>query len=218
MRYQKKMSFVTVVFVMILIFMMSVAVYADENDVNSDNSTGEESNIMDVLKGAYGYTGFGGVDLNGVNLNGVEFSGIDLNSWNLSGIDLNGIDLKGSNFNAQDLKNAALSGKAEEYLKSLGYSDEDIEKLKSVLLDSFNNQISQAVNAALAGKDANTENLQEAQVAEPQIYVVKRGDNLSKIAKNVYGDAGKWTVIYELNRDQIRNPNEIEIGQILIIG
>jgi nucleoid-associated protein YgaU len=43
-------------------------------------------------------------------------------------------------------------------------------------------------------------------------YVVQRGDSLSKIAKEVYGDAGRWREIYEANQDQIKDPNLIRPG------
>ena len=46
-------------------------------------------------------------------------------------------------------------------------------------------------------------------------YTVKPGDSLSKIAKALYGDAGKWTAIYEANKDSIKNPDLIHPGQVL---
>lgn len=52
--------------------------------------------------------------------------------------------------------------------------------------------------------------------AENGVYIVKRGDNLHKIAKEVYGDAEKWSVIYEANREQIKDPNKIWAKQNLI--
>jgi nucleoid-associated protein YgaU len=48
-------------------------------------------------------------------------------------------------------------------------------------------------------------------------YVVKSGDTLSKIAKEVYGDANRWREIFEANKDQIENPNLIRPGWELSI-
>jgi nucleoid-associated protein YgaU len=48
-------------------------------------------------------------------------------------------------------------------------------------------------------------------------YVVKKGDSLSKIAKDQYGDADKWRKIFEANRDQIQDPDLIHPGQTLRI-
>lgn len=51
-----------------------------------------------------------------------------------------------------------------------------------------------------------------AEEEAPRIYVVQRGDSLSKIAKEVYGNAGRWREIYEANQDQIQDPNLIRPG------
>jgi nucleoid-associated protein YgaU len=48
-----------------------------------------------------------------------------------------------------------------------------------------------------------------------QSYVVKPGDSLSKIAKQVYGDMNDWRKIYEANRDMIQDPDLIHPGQTL---
>ena len=48
-------------------------------------------------------------------------------------------------------------------------------------------------------------------------YTVKSGDSLSKIAKQIYGDANKWRTIYQANRDLIKNPDLIHPGQVLTI-
>jgi nucleoid-associated protein YgaU len=48
-------------------------------------------------------------------------------------------------------------------------------------------------------------------------YTVKSGDSLSKIAKEVYGEASQWKKIYEANRDRIKNPDLIQPGWTLDI-
>ncbi|WP_298739582.1 LysM peptidoglycan-binding domain-containing protein [uncultured Chitinophaga sp.] len=48
-----------------------------------------------------------------------------------------------------------------------------------------------------------------------QVYEVKSGDSLSKIAKNYPGLT--WQQIYEANKDQIKDPNLIHPGQKLKI-
>jgi nucleoid-associated protein YgaU len=48
-------------------------------------------------------------------------------------------------------------------------------------------------------------------------YTVKSGDTLSGIAKREYGDAGRWKLIFEANRDTIDNPDLIHPGQELTI-
>jgi NitT/TauT family transport system substrate-binding protein len=48
-------------------------------------------------------------------------------------------------------------------------------------------------------------------------YTVKAGDTLSELADRFYGKAFKWTRIYEANREVIKNPDYIYIGQKLTI-
>ena len=52
---------------------------------------------------------------------------------------------------------------------------------------------------------------------EKQFYTVKKGDYLSKIAKEVYGNANKYMVIFEANKPMLKDPNLIYPGQVLVI-
>ncbi len=49
------------------------------------------------------------------------------------------------------------------------------------------------------------------------IYAVAPGDTLSKIAKQYYGDANQYMKIFEANKDQLKDPNMIQVGQKLRI-
>lgn len=53
--------------------------------------------------------------------------------------------------------------------------------------------------------------------AESHFYTVKSGDNLSKIAKEVYGDANQYPKIFEANKPMLKTPDEIFPGQVLRI-
>lgn len=55
------------------------------------------------------------------------------------------------------------------------------------------------------------------EIVGEQQYVVQKGDNLSKIAKNLLGDANAWKQIFEANRDVLDNPDKIFPGQTLKI-
>lgn len=46
-------------------------------------------------------------------------------------------------------------------------------------------------------------------------YTVKSGDTLSRIAKDHLGDANAYMDIFELNRDQLSDPDKIKPGQVL---
>lgn len=48
-------------------------------------------------------------------------------------------------------------------------------------------------------------------------YVVEKGDTLSKIAKEFYGNANKYPVIFEANKPMLSHPDKIYPGQMLRI-
>jgi nucleoid-associated protein YgaU len=48
-------------------------------------------------------------------------------------------------------------------------------------------------------------------------YTVVKGDTLSKIAKQHYGNASKYPVIFEANKPMLKDPDEIYPGQVLRI-
>ena len=50
-----------------------------------------------------------------------------------------------------------------------------------------------------------------------QSYEVKPGDNLSKISKQFYGDPNEYMRIFYANRDQLKDPDRIQVGQKLAI-
>ena len=47
--------------------------------------------------------------------------------------------------------------------------------------------------------------------------IVSRGDTLWRISHVTYGDGTRYAFVYRANRDQIRNPNRIYPGQILVL-
>lgn len=55
------------------------------------------------------------------------------------------------------------------------------------------------------------------QEPEGKYYEVKKGDTLSKIAKEHYGNANKYPVIFEANKPMLKDPDEIYPGQRLRI-
>lgn len=48
-------------------------------------------------------------------------------------------------------------------------------------------------------------------------YTVVKGDTLSSIAQHWYGDGSKYPRIFEANRDQLTDPDQIFPGQVLRI-
>ena len=72
-----------------------------------------------------------------------------------------------------------------------------------------------------AGNVANVtqvDNKLVAPAADPaQYHDVVRGDTLSAIAKKYYGDANKYTAIFEANKPMLSHPDKIYPGQKLRI-
>ena len=48
-------------------------------------------------------------------------------------------------------------------------------------------------------------------------YTVQKGDTLSKISKQFDGDANAYKKIFDANRDQLKDPDKIQPGQVLRI-
>ena len=65
----------------------------------------------------------------------------------------------------------------------------------------------QAMGAAAGG----------GQGSSSQTYEVKSGDNLSKISKQFYGDPNEYMRIFYANRDKLKDPDKIQVGQRLTI-
>ncbi len=76
--------------------------------------------------------------------------------------------------------------------------------------------------SSVGTKEAEDKKPQPAKTTWPKIYVVNEGDNLADIAKKFYGpeDGNKRMnidKIFEANRQLLRSPDEIYVGQKLII-
>ena len=58
---------------------------------------------------------------------------------------------------------------------------------------------------------------QQSTAAGEQSYTVKKGDTLSAISKQFYGNANQYMEIFNANRDQLNDPDKIQVGQVLKI-
>src|SRR5580693_1639890 len=54
---------------------------------------------------------------------------------------------------------------------------------------------------------------------EPQKYEVKKGDTLWAISHQmgIYSNSFEWPLIFKADRDQIQDPDQINVGQVLVI-
>jgi nucleoid-associated protein YgaU len=93
---------------------------------------------------------------------------------------------------------------------------EESEKQRLAALEAQKG--AQAEQERLSRREAVGGQTGQAKAAEARTYVVKSGDSLSKIAKELYGDAKRWPEIYEANKALIGdNPDLIHPGQKLVI-
>jgi len=116
----------------------------------------------------------------------------------------------------------------EELLKQeLGgrISDLEIDFTNGIvtLHGSCDTQATKEKAVLLAGNIKGVEKVNDEHLSAPpseeitEYYTVQPGDTLSKIASRLYGNAGKYPVIFEANREVIKDPNLIYPGQILRI-
>ena len=94
-----------------------------------------------------------------------------------------------------------------------GVADSQAEKEKAILILGNTKGIAR-VNDQIQVKAG--ESVQQVAQAS-RFYQVKSGDTLSKIAREVYGDANQYPQIFEANRPMLKDPDEIYPGQMLRI-
>lgn len=89
-----------------------------------------------------------------------------------------------------------------------GSCDSHATKEKAVLLAGNIKGVAKVDDSALtAPKPVDT----------TEFYTIVSGDTLSKIAKKYYGNANKYPVIFEANREVIKHPDKIYPGQVIRI-
>ena len=112
--------------------------------------------------------------------------------------------------NAQGLKATGLTvtfDGATSVATVFGIADDQATKEKIVLC---------AGNVA-GVSSVNDQMTVDQSTPEAQYYTVVRGDTLSKIAKQFYGDANKYPAIFEANKPMLKSPDLIYPGQMLRI-
>ena len=112
----------------------------------------------------------------------------------------------------QTAKNLRMQGTAEErdgklYFKGTTQTQADANKIWDAIktIPEWPNEIIADIQAV---RGASGEIVQTT-------YIVKAGDTLSKIAKQHLGDANAYMAIFEANRDQLKDPDKIQPGQVL---
>jgi len=71
--------------------------------------------------------------------------------------------------------------------------------------------------ARTSGTTAPTEEVPLLMVRGKQYYVVKSGDSLGGIAFRIYGRTSEFKRIFDANKDKLKTPDRIVVGQRLLI-
>jgi LysM repeat protein len=106
-----------------------------------------------------------------------------------------------------EVQNAALQNKLEKMDLLLARTRAERDAARTALADALR-QAGQPDAARSAGSGIQS---------VVRTYRVKRGDTLSRIAGDVYGDAGKWKRIFQANEEILGGENKLRVGQVLII-
>lgn len=112
-----------------------------------------------------------------------------------------------------------------EYLKTFPANSEGLPTIGTDSVYADKNGNGRITIVGQAGPEKPEEPKEPEKPEEPAqptvdpatVYTVTKGDSLWKIAKNFYGNGAKWNVIYEANKDTVKNPNTIYVGQQLVI-
>ncbi len=81
----------------------------------------------------------------------------------------------------------------------------------------FQREIEVATLAPVVETGAATGTQVAGEVPQLRTVIIKRGDNLWRISRAIYGRGIRYSTIYEANRDQIRNPRWIYPGQVFVL-
>jgi nucleoid-associated protein YgaU len=126
----------------------------------------------------------------------------------------------------EQVDEAIKSNKLKRYVDGLGFKVEQLkvkydDEVATVWGQAATQEDREKVVLALgntqgvAQVDDQMEVVEAAEVA--QFYTVAKGDSLSKIAKEFYGDYKQYPKIFEANRPMLEHPDRIYPGQVLRI-
>lgn len=107
-------------------------------------------------------------------------------------------------------------------MKKHGFKTDDVDVAvegdKVVLTGKALTQEEREKLILVAGNVEGVDSVEDKmEILPTRTHTVKSGDTLSKIAKDMYGDAMKYPVIFEANKPMLSHPDKIYPGQVLRI-
>jgi len=116
------------------------------------------------------------------------------------------------------------ASKGENKIKSAEWMDTHYQDRNQEYWDSVGSSLNLAVNSLAdvlhtlyLNNQQFIENPDIALDYEPMIYIVKEGDTLGSIARELLGDGRRWRTIWSVNKDVIINPSVLNIGDEIVI-
>ncbi len=123
-------------------------------------------------------------------------------------------------------ENEKAARKLEETIKDLNLKAENlkiyIENDMAVVSGKALNQATREKIILVVGNSegiAQVDDRMDVENTEPEavFHTVERGDTLSKISKEHYGDPNQYPLIFEANKPMLQDPDKIYPGQVLRI-
>ena len=130
----------------------------------------------------------------------------------------------------------AIDGRARAVIEGIAPAVDGEVTIEEYVVESGDTLLSIAIEFGMSVEDLRSLNLLESDALsvgqplqvrvtpptpmptpEPFLYTVQAGDTLSKIAKQYYGNANAYMKIFDANKDQLKDPNKIQVGQVLKI-
>lgn len=144
------------------------------------------------------------------NLKGLNWSTELLDNWCKSGepIQLVIVNIINMACTIESFEYSMKSGKDIYYTISLKEYRYLSDKNRSYYVPSTNKY-------SLSHKNSKYTRPSSKPVKKPSYYIVKSSDTLAIISKKIFGTTAKWREI--ANKNNIKNPNKIKVGQKLVI-
>jgi nucleoid-associated protein YgaU len=119
------------------------------------------------------------------------------------------------------------SKKLQDHINKLGLPDSDKVDVKvtgdtvTVSGEGISQELKEKILVA-AGNVAGITKVEDKVTVtdaapEAEFYTVKKGDTLSAVSKEVYGNANQYNKIFEANKPMLSHPDKIYLGQVLRI-
>jgi nucleoid-associated protein YgaU len=124
------------------------------------------------------------------------------------------------------IENEKAAGRLEETIRDLSLKVENLKiTIKDDLATVSGHADKQSTREKVILVVGNVEGISqvednltvESKEPESVFHTVERGDTLSKIAKEHYGNANKYPEIFEANKPMLKDPDKIYPGQVLRI-